>query len=81
MTDGGNTRIQVFDSDGNHEMSFGSRGNDDGKFSNPQGIAIDSANNTVYVADTANNRIQVFDSDGNHQDVIWQSQGNGDGEF
>ena len=86
MTDTFNNRIQVFDSDGNHKMTFGSDGYfdidvDNGIFLIPRGIAIDTVNNnTVYVTDDNNHRIQVFDSDGNHQ-MMFGEKGVDDGEF
>jgi len=51
----------------------------DGQFTNPFGIAIDSSNN-VYVADTGNNRIQKFDSNGKFI-TKWGSEGIEDGQF
>ncbi|HET6517674.1 MAG TPA: fibronectin type III domain-containing protein, partial [Nitrosopumilaceae archaeon] len=39
---------------------FGSTGSDDGEFNSPSGLALDSANDLLYVADTDNDRIQVF---------------------
>ncbi|AFS81213.1 fibronectin type III domain-containing protein [Candidatus Nitrosopumilus koreensis AR1] len=40
---------------------FGSLGTTDGKFDTPKGIAFDSSNNLLYVADSNNNRIQAFE--------------------
>lgn len=48
------------------EKSWGSQGNKDGQFSDPQGLASDGKD-FIYVADTLNHRIQVFDSTGKHQ--------------
>jgi len=42
---------------------FGSEGSDDGEFTNPSGITVDSQG-YVYVADIGNKRIQKFDSNG-----------------
>ncbi|QLH11829.1 hypothetical protein DSQ20_03720 [Nitrosarchaeum sp. AC2] len=39
---------------------FGSAGTADGKFDSPSGLAVDSTNDLLYVADTDNNRIQIF---------------------
>ena len=38
---------------------WGTRGEEDGQFSFPMGLAIDGKGN-IYVVDTANHRIQVF---------------------
>ena len=59
MADSGNNRIQKFDRDGKYFTQWGSRGNGNGQFNNPSGIAVDSLGN-VYVADSGNNRIQKF---------------------
>ncbi len=40
---------------------IGSAGSGAGQYSNPLGIAVDSANGRLYVADAGNNRIDVFD--------------------
>ena len=39
---------------------FGSSGSSDGRFNSPSGLAIDTDNDFLYVADTENNRIQVI---------------------
>ena len=39
---------------------FGSSGSSDGKFDSPTGLALDTTNDLLYVADTDNDRIQVF---------------------
>lgn len=57
--DADNHRIQKFDSNGKFITKWGSKGNGDGQFTSPAGIAIDSSGN-VYVVDTGNDRIQVF---------------------
>ena len=55
-----NHRIQVFDSEGNHKMTFGEKGVDEGEFNSPQGITVSPSDNRFYVADTGNNKVQIF---------------------
>jgi len=103
IVDSGNDRIQIIDVDGNcgsDELAddvcfvdeFGTKGNDEGEFDSPSGIALDTTTNYLYVADTKNNRIQIFDVDGNcsgsdevANDVCFVDEfgesGNGRGEF
>jgi tripartite motif-containing protein 71 len=50
VTDTGNSRIQVFDSNGNFVTKWGSHGSGDGEFEHPHGIGVDSSGN-VYIAD------------------------------
>jgi len=77
--DSNNSRIQIFDSSGNHTQSFGSFGSAVGLFNLPFGIAIDSLDR-IIVADTINQRIQIFNSTGNHIQSFG-SFGSADGQF
>ena len=74
VADSDNDRIQVFEMGSNNcpradEIidgvcfieEFGSKGTGNGKFNTPIGIALDSDNEKLYVADSGNDRIQVFD--------------------
>jgi DNA-binding beta-propeller fold protein YncE len=63
VTDTGNKRIQVFDSDLQHVRSFGGPGIVGGRLDEPVGLALDQ-NGLLYVADTWNNRVQVLTSEG-----------------
>ncbi|MEM4715292.1 MAG: 6-bladed beta-propeller, partial [Candidatus Nitrosocaldus sp.] len=72
-------RVQVFDSNGNFLFNFGKEGSDDGEFSFPTGVAVDSRDR-IIVADVWNNRIQVFDSNGNFL-FNFGKEGSDDGEF
>ncbi len=52
----------------------------DGMFERPIGMAMDSDNGVIYVADSGNHRIQKFDLQGNFKGK-WGSKGDNDGEF
>ena len=60
VSDTGNKRVLVYDSDGNFVMQIGSEGLSPGQFEEPVGIAFDSQEK-LYIADTWNQRIQVFE--------------------
>lgn len=67
VADGGNARIQKFDSEGNFLTKWGSLGDGDGQFTRPMDLTIDQDGN-VYVIDDRSSprgRIQKFDSNGN----------------
>ena len=81
VSDSGNDRIVVFElvtgttcPNGTDKVvngvcfvkEFGTSGTDEGEFDDPAGLAYDSADNLLYVADSDNNRIQIFEIvDGN----------------
>jgi len=79
VSDFGNNRIQIFDSEGKFISTFGSQGNGSGQFNHPWGIAINSKGH-VIVSDYSNNRIQIFDSEGKFLSTFG-SKGNGNGQF
>ena len=56
-------RIVRFDRTGKYLNSFGERGNGDGQFMQPHGLALDPQGR-LLVADRGNNRIQVVTTDG-----------------
>jgi len=58
---------------------WGSDTVDDGDFSSPYALAVNSIGN-VYVADTLNSRVQEFDYQGNFI-TAWGSEGSGNGQF
>jgi serine/threonine protein kinase/DNA-binding beta-propeller fold protein YncE len=62
------------------DFKFGSNGSGDGQFRNPRGVAYDTNNNRIIVADTFNHRVQVFDSNGKFL-FKFGSNGSGDGQF
>jgi len=63
VTDHGNNRIQVFSSDGTFLRSFGRKGDKQGEFGFPSGIAFDKH---ILVADSRNHRVQLFSEQGEH---------------
>ena len=81
VVDTNNHRIQKFDGKlGGYLMKFGSRGNAEGQFNSPWGIAVDRVRGFVYVVDSANFRVQKFDLNGEFI-MQWGSFGNNDGQF
>ena len=78
VTDLGNRRIEKFDNNGNFLFTFGTKGNGDGQFNAPIGIAINR--NSIYVVDNAQNEIQKFDSTGKFV-TKWGGQGTNHGQF
>ena len=50
--------MQVFNSEGEFLLKFGSNGEGNGQFNAPTGVAVD-ANGNIIVADWGNSRIQV----------------------
>ena len=63
VADTKNSRIQVFDSNGQLLRQFGSFGSEPGQFKEPCGVAVDSQGD-VWVADTWNARVVHLASDG-----------------
>ncbi len=76
VADTDNDRIQIFELVGSNNCpqgtneivdgvcfvdEFGSTGSDDGEFNSPGGLALDTSNDLLYVADADNDRIQIFE--------------------
>ncbi len=83
---------QIAVAEASFSLEFGSFGTGDGKFKSPSGLALDTGNNLLYVADTNNHRIQIIDLDGNcsgseelADDICFVDEfgekGTGEGEF
>ena len=64
-TEWGNSRVQIFSSDGNYLKSFGRGGNTNGEFNHPRGITFHKDGN-IFVVDSNNNRIQIFGGQGEY---------------
>ncbi|XP_068730459.1 E3 ubiquitin-protein ligase TRIM71-like [Montipora capricornis] len=60
----GNHRVQIFASNGTHVRSFGKKGNQQGEFDSPAGIAFH--NDKIIVADRMNHRVQLFSEEGHY---------------
>ena len=63
VSDKDNHCIKTFDQSGTFLYKFGKQGNQDGQFSSPHGMLVDS-NNNFLVCDRGNNRVQQFSLDG-----------------
>ena len=63
VVDGGNFRIQVFDTEGKFLKTFGAVGRRSGQFARPKEIAADREGN-LYVVDTAFGNVQIFNPEG-----------------
>ena len=78
ISDGyGNARVHKYSAEGQHIMSWGSSGIDEGQFVIPHNVTVDEEDN-VYVADRECHRVQVFDSNGRLQAIwnnIWKPSG------
>lgn len=62
VTDTGNHRMQVLDSEGNFEFQVGAFGNDLGQMNEPVGLG-NGPDGYIYLADTWNSRVQQFSPD------------------
>ena len=66
-------RVQIFLSDGSCLRAFGSKGDQEGQFNEPTGVAFH--NDKILVADCNNHRVQVFSAQGK---FLCQFGGEGD---
>lgn len=63
MTDTGNHRFLITDSNGKILLAKGEKGGEEGQFLFPDGITV-TPDNEIFVVDTINYRVQVFSMDG-----------------
>jgi len=63
VTDTFNGRVEMFDSSGKFQKSFGQLGDAWGNFDKPKGVATDSFGN-LYVVDTGWSNVQIFNPNG-----------------
>jgi len=56
-------RVMVYDAEGQHLRSIGSRGDLPGQFARPKGLAVDREGR-IYVVDAASQVCQIFDREG-----------------
>jgi DNA-binding beta-propeller fold protein YncE len=68
VTDSFNSRVEIFDADGNFIRQFGKAGDRPGTLFRPKGIAID-VDGHVWVADAVQDRVQCFTPEGDL--LIW----------
>jgi DNA-binding beta-propeller fold protein YncE len=63
VADTGNSRIVVFDKEGNFLFRFGKKGRGRGEIESPLGIEI-SSNGRIYIADRTLNKVLILDAKG-----------------
>ncbi|MGA9219160.1 MAG: 6-bladed beta-propeller, partial [Nitrososphaeraceae archaeon] len=55
-----NTRVQMFDKEGNYLTGWGSYGKGPKQLNEPEDVAVDNKGN-IYVTDTRNSRVQILE--------------------
>ena len=63
VSDWGNDRIQIFNTEGDHLMSIGQRGKLLAEFLHPLGLVYDNKTERLFICDEGNNRIMIFNHD------------------
>ena len=79
VADHDNNKLIVFDKDLQYSHTIGEKGENEGRFTHPCGVACDNTGQ-LYVGDCDNNRVQVFKLSGKFVTAIG-TKGSGDGEF
>lgn len=67
--------IYVFDTEGNYQTHWGSRGSEIGQYDFPNGIAVDRESGNLFVADSLNRRVVSLDRDGKIRWVLGVTSG------
>lgn len=80
VTDTMNSRVEIFDADGNFISTFGKAGDGPGYLFRPKGIAVDSDGH-IWVADQFQDRLQVFNREGQLLTYIGDTHANAPGQF
>lgn len=80
VTDTMNSRVEIFDAEGNFISTFGKAGDGPGYLFRPKGIAID-ADGHIWVADQFQDRLQVFNREGQLLTYIGDTHANAPGQF
>ena len=82
IADTGNILIKVFNLMGEYQTSFGESGTEEGQLLSPQAIAIDTANNDVYLLDVVVHKVLKFHRSGDSYTFVssFGAMGTGDGE-
>jgi sugar lactone lactonase YvrE len=70
VADTDNNCLQVIRNDGTYIKTIGKKGNGDGQFNNPHGVAFNKEGTRIIVADTNNHRVQVLGKDGKYIQTI-----------
>jgi DNA-binding beta-propeller fold protein YncE len=80
VTDTMNSRVEIFDADGNFVSTFGMPGDGPGYLFRPKGIAVD-CDGHIWVADQYQDRLQVFNREGQLLTYIGDTHANAPGQF
>lgn len=80
VTDTMNSRVEIFDAEGDFISTFGKAGDGPGYLFRPKGIAVDSDGH-IWVADQYQDRLQVFNREGQLLTYIGDTHSNGPGQF
>lgn len=76
-----NSRVQVFDRDGNYLSTIGSNGFGDGQFGQVVSVNINPVTGRLYTGDSSFKRITIFDSSGSYISKFGGTYGSGNGQF